>query len=305
MLTTFMATQDKILSTLGTIENAITSLHTDVSALKTDVSALKTDVSALKTDVSALKTQTRLSFVFTFVACVVFYFFMLASTNNIHNMGSDRIGMLEKVSYQAKACGMSTTVVGVVYRGHQFGVTVAHHRCNGTCPGGLYHCAGLDIALQINECPASLNVVDASRYVEPRTGDEAFVYGLATATNVRSYRASIGSVYGAHVGGAAFDGVAILRPNSRYLMGGDQNAGFSGSGVLNGNGLIGIASATLSGSLNALMVPWGDVYSCIETAVASGLQLPTGCNSTVLVPPRLSGNWDPMGIVGRLRSWIQ
>ena len=48
------------------------------------------------------------------------------------------------------------------------------------------------------------------------------VYGFGVSTNIKNNRATIGGPYEGSVHGAAFNAEAIVRKNSRYLVGADQ-----------------------------------------------------------------------------------
>ena len=199
----------------------------------------------------------------------------------LHNFGSDRIDILEKASFQVTVCGVSTTAVAVSSADRQFGVTVAHFL-------NLIRCPDSDISL-IMRCPSASFSLDAFLYMESRVGDEAVVFGHGVSNNIKNYRATIGGFYGANVSGTVFNVEVIIRANSRYMVGTDQVPGFSGAGVLNGYGIIGIASGSLANSTNAVIVPWSDsdIYMCIQRQVNAGTFFPVNCSSSIIAMPSL------------------
>ena len=197
----------------------------------------------------------------------------------LHNFGSDRIDILEKASFQVTVCGVSTTAVAVSSADRQFGVTVAHFL-------NLIRCPDSDISL-IMRCPSASFSLDASLYMEPRVGDEAVVFGHGVSNNIKNYRATIGGFYGSTVSGTAFNVEVIIRANSRYMVGADQVPGSSVAGVLNGYGIIGIASGSLTNSTNAVIVPWSDIKMCIQRQANAGTSFPANCSSSIIAKPSL------------------
>ena len=181
----------------------------------------------------------------------------------IHNLGSDRISVLENSSYQVEVCGERGTAIAVSLNNYHFGVTVAHFSCEKKCPNGFIECKSLDASLDIRGCPSTKYSLDASQFTDVNVGDEVFVYGFSTVTPIRNYRAIIGYEHGRFMNGSAFNGEAIVKPNYRHLIGGEQTTGFSGSCVLNGYGIVGLACATLD-KTNAVVVPWIDIFQCID-----------------------------------------
>jgi hypothetical protein len=215
---------------------------------------------------------------------------MSVNFKKIHNMGSDRISFLEKVSYSITMCGSSATAIAVASHGHTFGVTVAHFNCTGLCPVDVIHCNGLDISLLLGECPPSEFSLDATTFTSPMIGDDAFVYGHSLdQMGIRNYRATIGNLYGRHIGNPPFSGMPNINLNARLLVGASQYPEFSGSAVLNGYGIIGVACASGKESFGtAIVVPWDDIMQCIENNVANiSANFPVGCNSTVISSPTL------------------
>ena len=135
------------------------------------------------------------------------------------------------------------------------------------------------------KCPPTQFALDASQFTEPHVGDEAVVYG--DGQYIKNYRATIGGFYGVDEQGTAFNNEVVLRANSRYLVGAEQSDGFSGSGVLNGYGIIGIASGFLKNTTNAVIVPWSDIYRCIQEQVNAGTLFPENCSSSIISMPSL------------------
>ena len=150
-----------------------------------------------------------------------------------HNVGADRISEIEKASFRFadQACSGSGTALSVSLNKTVFSVTAAHIECASSCPDSVVHCDGLDIAL-ILKCPASQNALDGSQFVESRIGDDVYVRGYSDV-NINNYKASVGGTCGKHIENDPFAGKAIVRANYRYLIGGSQSLGLSGSCVLN------------------------------------------------------------------------
>jgi hypothetical protein len=221
---------------------------------------------------------------------IVLFLTISVNFKKMHNFGSDRIDALEKASYAVTYCGDTATAFAVSAFGRQFGVTVAHFNCNTSCPSVLEHCPGLDISL-ILECPPrpTAHALDASKFTEPLTGDDAFVFGFGLDSNYRSYRASMGDRFkdDQYQNNTAYMRMPIVKSKYRFLTGAAQSKGFSGSCVLNGYGIIGVACANLALSTIAIIVPWADVHLCIEQKVRAGVKLPNECNLTTIPPPTL------------------
>jgi hypothetical protein len=211
-----------------------------------------------------------------------------------HNVGADRISAIEKVSFHFTdpACIGSTTAFSVSMNNSVFSVTAAHIKCSSSsCPNAIVHCDGLDIVL-ILKCPSSRNALDGSQFVESRIGDDVYVRGYSDI-NVNNYKASVGGTCGEHIENDPFAGKAIVRANYRYLIGGSQSLGLSGSCVLNGYGIVGVAvAAEMFESpftiLTSLVVPWSDVVACFhkkqETHKFPSL---SSCNMTMSYVPSL------------------
>ncbi len=203
--------------------------------------------------------------------------------------GGDRLSLLYSSSYQISVCGRNATAVAVALNGYHFGVTVAHFPCNKQCPTGLIHCKSLDASLDIRGCPLTKYSLDATQFTDANIGDDVFVYGFPTNTHVRNYRAMIGYEHGYFHNGSAFNNEAIIRPNYRHLIGGDQQDGLSGSCVLNGYGIVGLACAYMNDSPSvSVVVPWPDIYQCIAENMRDGnITFPSDCKATVVAPPTL------------------
>jgi hypothetical protein len=227
----------------------------------------------------------------TLLVCIFFavlYISMSVNFKKVHNMGSDRTSVLEHVSYPIETCGDRATAVAVLLNGRTFGVTVGHFNCSGVCPKGFVPCKGLDISLAIGECPDTLFSLDVSTFTDPTIGDDAFVYGYSvTGHDIRNYRAVIGHEYGRIKDNPHFSYLPNFQPNARYLVGASQLAGFSGSAVLNGYGIIGVVAATVPGFAGAVMTPWSDVDQCIEEIMQTNTLFPDKCNSTTIRSPTL------------------
>ena len=159
-----------------------------------------------------------------------------------HNVGADRISAIEKASFHFadQACSGSATAFSVSLNKAVFSVTAAHIEC-ASCPDSVVHCDGLDIAF-ILKCPVSQNALDGSQFVESRIGDDVYVRGYSDV-NINNYKASVGGTCGKNIGNEHFAGKAIVQANYRYLIGGSQSLGLSGSRVLNGYGIVGVAVA--------------------------------------------------------------
>jgi hypothetical protein len=199
--------------------------------------------------------------------------------------------VLEKVSNRVEYCGTVATAVDLFKDGFYFSISVAHFSCDKICPIDVLHCDGLDVSL-IPRCPIGQNSLDVSSFSDGIIGDDAFVYGFGTESNIRNYRASIGGVFDYNMTGEPFNGEAIVKSHYRLLIGAHQTTGFSGSCVLNGYNIIGLACATLlenSKRTNALIVPWRDIDVCIVQALKDQIiKFPTKCNSIeVITPPTL------------------
>ena len=225
---------------------------------------------------------------------ILFYLSTSINFKKIHNMGSDRISLLEKVSYKHQVSRESATAFAVTAHGKTFGVAVAHFNLSGSTPIGHIHCNGLDASLVVDRCPPTAFSLDASVFTDPVTGDDAYVYGLGLESTIRSYSASIGSEYLNNVNGAPYSAETIARSNYRFLVGAEQRIGFSGSCVLNGYGIIGMACASLTNTSNAVIVPWEDIWSCIEAKQREGIQFPSNCNITMLAPPTLRNRLETL-----------
>ena len=210
-----------------------------------------------------------------------------------HNVEADRISAIEKASFlfADQACSGSTTAFSVSLNKTVFSVTAAHIECASSCPDSVVHCDGPDIAL-ILKCPASKNALDGSQFVESRIGDDVYVRGYSDI-NVNNYKASVGGTCGEHIENDPFAGKAIVRANYRYLIGGSQSLGLSGSCVLNGYGIVGVAVAVAKFEsphilTTSLVVPWSDVVACFhkkqETHKFPSL---SSCNMTMSYVPSL------------------
>jgi hypothetical protein len=204
------------------------------------------------------------------------------------NVGVDRISAIEKVSFHFTdpACIGSTTAFSVSMKNSVFSVTAAHIKCaSSSCPNAIVHCDGLDITL-ILKFPSSRNALDGSQFMESRIGDDVFVRGYSDVNN-NSYKASVGGTCGKNIVNKPFAGKAIVRANYRYLIGSSQSLGLSGSCVLNGYGIIGVAvAAEMFESpftiLTGLVVPWSDKMR--ETHTFPTL---SSCNTTMSYVPSL------------------
>jgi hypothetical protein len=216
-----------------------------------------------------------------------------------HNVGADRVAALAKVSFQdSPSLGKSATAFGVFLNDSVFSVTVAHPLCVNFCRPNAIACDGIDVAL-ILACPASGFALDGSQYVNSSTGDDAYVKGFSDV-NVNSYKASIGNEYGQSMSNPPFQDLPILKPNYRMLVGSSQSSGLSGSCVLNGYGIVGVAVAEkwdirADGTeklFTSLVVPWYEVLHCIKKLQKTYL-FPKFSNcskvSQVLVPTLLNG----------------
>jgi hypothetical protein len=222
-----------------------------------------------------------------------------------HYIGGDRISALDKVSYQYVNPDLvgSATAVGVMMDGKVFGVTAAHTQCkSNTCPNNLIACDNnLDVAL-ILECPEPGHVLDGSQYTNSTTADDAFVRGFSDI-NINSYKASIGGLYGHTLKNSPFRSQPIINPNYRYLVGASQSLGLSGSCVLNGYGIVGVAVAeerfprpNSTSSFNAaLVVPWADIRNCIHRKFKSHV-FPTSveCKTAMVLIPTLLNKVEDM-----------
>jgi hypothetical protein len=223
-----------------------------------------------------------------FVISIVAYISLSVNLKKIHNLGSDRIYVLENSSYQVEQCGDRATAIAVSLNNYHFGVTVAHFSCEKKCPKGFIDCKSLDASLDIRGCPPTKSILDASQFTDVKVGDEVYAYGFSTVTLVRNYRAVIGYEHGSFVNGSAFNHEAIVKPNYRHLIGGEQTSGFSGSCVLNGYGIVGLACANIYNSTNAVVVPWIDIFQCIQENMRDkNVIFPSNCSSTVVSPPTL------------------
>jgi hypothetical protein len=105
--------------------------------------------------------------------------------------------------------------------------------------------------------------------------------------NINSYRAAIGGFLNKHEHNPPFQLLPNLNPNYRFLVGAQQSQGLSGSCVLNGYGIVGVACASYSGG-NAVVVPWSDINKCFQKKKKSHY-FPTlkFCNATVTRVPNL------------------
>jgi hypothetical protein len=224
----------------------------------------------------------------------------------IHNFGSDRITVLEKVSNQVVYCNTSATAVDLYKNGYYFSVSVAHFKCNKACPKDLLHCPGLDVSL-IPRCPIRQHSLDVTSFSDGIIGDDAFVYGFGVASSIRNYRASIGGLYNFNITGEPFNGEAIVKSHYRLLVGGHQTPGFSGSCVLNGYNIIGLACVTLhedSYKTNAVIVPWKDVDACITQAFDDqNIRFPTKCESNVILTPPTLYNRVEVNVVPLINKY--
>jgi hypothetical protein len=155
-----------------------------------------------------------------------------------------------------------------------------------TCPSNLHFCKNLDVAI-ILECPPVAYALDSNIFVDSSVGDPVFVKGF-NEENVNNYQATVGELLGEkNETHPPCSGRATFQKNARLLMIAGQILGLSGAGVLNGYGIVGIASARFSHS-SAIVTPWADVYNCFKEN-HKVLELMKKCSSsiTVIKPPNL------------------
>jgi hypothetical protein len=226
-------------------------------------------------------------FLIGFLMCIFGFLSVTINLKKLHNMGSDRIGLLEKISYKVNFGDQTGTAFAASYKGHHFGVTAAHFATNRSIPNGVVACNRLDVSILVKDCPTPSFSIDATKFIEPLVGDDAFVYGFPTDSRFRSYRATIGETLQWTSIGAHFNSELIVRNNSRYLVGADQVDGFSGGCVLNGHGIIGMVCCKVGNTTNAVMIPWSDIFQCIEDSYYSGVIFPANCTATMIAPPTL------------------
>jgi len=175
---------------------------------------LNLDRDGLLARVTATDTSIRLLYLSTFTFVTTFILFYVSTSVNfkkLHNMGSDRVGALEKISFPVTMCGSDASAFAISAFGHEFGVTVAHFPCN-SCPSGYDQCENIDISL-ILKCPPTRYALDASKFAESAIGDDAFVFGFAVDSSVRNYHATIGGRFGSFINGTAYNSQPIVKPN--------------------------------------------------------------------------------------------
>lgn len=161
---------------------------------------------------------------------------------------------LKLVTEQINVCGSEATSVSISIDNKLVTVTVAHFNCQGSTPEGHVPCEGLDLSLKYDECPSTDYALDFSQSVPLRDGDQVVAFGYYAGTNAMYSSSSwVGHVssYVANIQQnqsclSHYVGCGVGHSTYSYVVNADQMSGMSGSVVLNGNGIVGIAVATIN-----------------------------------------------------------
>ncbi len=190
-------------------------------------------------------------FVCYLLISILGYVSISVNLKKIHNLGSDRISVLESASYPISVCGSNAPAVealAISLNDHKFGVTVAHFPCNKQCPTGLIHCRA---------CPSTNYSLDATQFTDVHTGDDVYVFCFPTNTCVRNDRAIIGNEHGNFYDSSAFNNEAIIRPKLPLACANDRTS-------------------------VSVIVPWHNIYQCIEENLRDGnITFPSDCSSNI------------------------
>ena len=97
-----------------------------MSLLKDSLAELTTLVQRQSAKLTVMVQRLFVGFLMFFLMCFFGFLSVTINLKKLHNMGSDRIGLHEKISYKVNFSDQTGTAFAASYKGHHFGVTVAH-----------------------------------------------------------------------------------------------------------------------------------------------------------------------------------
>jgi hypothetical protein len=185
----------------------------------------------------------------------------------LHAFVPDRVSILKQVSsrFDLSACGQPQYVTAVSVVDSTTGLTgvllPAHFLCSSP-PVDVLVCDGVDVVISIH-CPHTHALLSLEHVSPALIGDHVIVY--APEVQHQAYSATIGGDVGVTVQNPLFKGLPIFDHQDLYLTLGHQSPGFSGSLVLDSNGVVGLAVATNYQSNDlVVVVPTSKITACIR-----------------------------------------
>jgi hypothetical protein len=221
---------------------------------------------------------------------------MTTFMRNSHDYGADRIEVIERVTYPFSFCSASAaTAFGMTALGFAFDITASHILCSVVEQRELLVCPGVDIVLT-RDCPRLPTILNGSVTARQRAGDTVVVYGFYSPPTLPivslSYVGNLGEPFGRNeTSFQPFTDKLNIPTDARMVSGAIQAAGLSGSAVLNGLGLVGVAVASgINQGLPtaAYVIPVKYIEECVAHH-AHRLKRLSECGhvNEVLSPPRL------------------